>query len=73
MNCVITAENMSGAGTLNEYQLNLLKKINNVAISLMPEFEDRAQAMNAISLDDKVLIQLLYTTQFKRCIRVSAH
>lgn len=58
---------------LNEYQLNLLKRINNVAISLMSEFEDKSEAMNAISLDDKALIQLLYTTQLEHNTRVPAH
>ncbi|MEG3131153.1 DNA-binding protein [Pantoea cypripedii] len=73
MTSVITAETMTGVGNLNEYQLNLLKRINNVALSLMPEFEDKTQAMNAISLDDKALIQLLYTTQLEHNTRVPAH
>ncbi|EBE7823434.1 DNA-binding protein, partial [Salmonella enterica subsp. enterica serovar Javiana] len=30
---------------LTEHQQNLLKRINNLAISLMPEFEDRNQAI----------------------------
>lgn len=56
---------------LNEYQLNLLKRINNLAISLMPEFEDKNQAMNAITLDDGSLMQLLYTVQLEQKTRVN--
>ncbi|HDS4102942.1 TPA: DNA-binding protein [Proteus mirabilis] len=56
---------------LNEYQLNLLKRINNLAISLMPEFEDKNQAMDAITLDDGSLMQLLYTVQLEQKTRVN--
>ncbi|MEX3172846.1 DNA-binding protein [Serratia quinivorans] len=56
---------------LNESQLNLLKRINNLAISLMPEFEDKNQAINAITLDDASLMQLLYTVQLEQKTRVT--
>lgn len=56
---------------LNEYQLNLLKRINNLAISLMPEFGDKNQAINAITLDDGSLMQLLYTVQLEQKTRVN--
>ncbi|MBS0969372.1 MULTISPECIES: helix-turn-helix domain-containing protein [Yersiniaceae] len=61
---------MTHAAKLNEYQLNLLKRINNIALALMPEFEDKAEAMNAVSLDDKTLIQRLYTTMLEQNTRV---
>lgn len=67
-----TAEReINTSATLNEYQLNLLKRINNLAVSLMPEFEDKTQAMNAITLDDALLMQLLYTVQLEQKTRVS--
>lgn len=62
---------INASATLNEYQLNLLKRINNLAVSLMPEFEDKTQAMNAITLDDGLLMQLLYTIQLEQKTRVS--
>ncbi|WP_231600443.1 MULTISPECIES: hypothetical protein [Enterobacteriaceae] len=46
---------------LSEPQQNLLKRINDLAISLMPEFEDRNKAMNALTMDDHSLMQLLCT------------
>ncbi|MGQ3910712.1 hypothetical protein [Enterobacter hormaechei] len=46
---------------LSEPQQNLLKRINDLAISLMPEFEDRNKAMNALNMDDHSLMQLLCT------------
>lgn len=55
---------------LNEYQLNLLKRINNIVLALMPEFEDKSDAMNAVSLDDKTLFQRLYTTMLEQNTRV---
>ncbi|WP_312226998.1 DNA-binding protein [Pseudescherichia sp.] len=56
---------------LSEYQLNLLKRINNLAVSLMPEFEDKNQAVNAMTLDDGSLMQLLYTVQMEQKTRAS--
>lgn len=64
---------LSSSARLNEYQQNLLKRINNIAVSLMTEFEDKNQAMNAITLDDNALIQLLYTTQLEQKTRVPDH
>nr|VXZ81509.1 Uncharacterised protein [Klebsiella pneumoniae] len=67
-----TAEReINTSAKLNEYQLNLLKRINNLAISLMPEFEDKNQAMDAITLDDGSLMQLLYTVQLEQKTRVN--
>lgn len=48
---------------LSEHQQNLLKRINDLAISLMPEFEDRNKAMIALTMDDHSLMQLLCTVQ----------
>ncbi|NMP25437.1 DNA-binding protein [Rahnella sp. SAP-1] len=67
-----TAEReINTSAKLNESQLILLKRINNLAISLMPEFEDKNQAMNAITLDDGSLMQLLYTVQLEQKTRVN--
>ena len=69
-----TAEReINTSAKLNESQLNLLKRINNLAISLMPEFEDKNQAMNAITLDDASLMQLLYTVQLEQKTRVTEY
>jgi len=57
--------------TLTDYQQNLLKRINNIAISLMPEFEDKNQAMKAITMDDGSLMQLLYSVQMEQKTRAS--
>ncbi|WP_285130023.1 hypothetical protein [Leclercia adecarboxylata] len=48
--CVQSKSNASER--LTEYQQNLLKRINNVAVSLMPEFEDKNQAVEALMLDN---------------------
>lgn len=56
---------------LSEHQQNLLRRINNLAVSLMPEFEDKSQALNAITLDDGSLMQLLYTVQMEQKTRAS--
>lgn len=58
---------------LTELQLNLLKRINNIAVSLMPEFEDKTQAMDAITLDDGSLMQLLYSVQMQQKTRASEY
>jgi len=69
-----TAEReINTSAKLNESQLNLLKRINNLAISLMPEFEDKNQAMNAITLDNASLMQLLYTVQLEQKTRVTEY
>nr|WP_318381154.1 DNA-binding protein [uncultured Enterobacter sp.] len=64
---------LNATAKLTEYQLNLLKRINNLAVSLMPEFEDKNQAMDAITLDDGSLMQLLYTVQLEQRTRLSDH
>lgn len=69
-----TAEReINTSAKLNESQLNLMKRINNLAISLMPEFEDKSQAINAITLDDASLMQLLYTVQLEQKTRVTEY
>ena len=60
-------------GNLTDFQLNLLKRINNIALSLMPEFEDKSQAMEAITLDDGSLMQLLYSVQMQQKTRASEY
>lgn len=65
-----TAEKLPDTtGNLTDFQLNLLKRINNIALSLMPEFEDKSQAMEAITLDDGSLMQLLYSVQMQQKTR----
>ncbi|HBY8307951.1 TPA: DNA-binding protein [Klebsiella pneumoniae] len=56
---------------LSEHQQNLLKRINNIAISLMPEFEDKNQASEAVTLDDGSLLQLLCSIQMEQKTRAS--
>ncbi|EPD6202521.1 DNA-binding protein [Enterobacter hormaechei] len=56
---------------LTEPQQNLLKRINNVAVSLMPEFEDKNQALKALTLDDGSLLQLLCSIQMEQKTRAS--
>ncbi|XYQ56057.1 DNA-binding protein [Pectobacterium carotovorum] len=69
-----TAEReINTSAKLNESQLNLLKRINNLAISLMPEFEDKKQAIKAITLDDASLMQLLYTVQLEQKTHVTEY
>lgn len=68
----ITVEReLRSSGKLVEHQQNLLKRINNLAVSLMPEFEDRNQAMNALSMDNHSLMQLLCTIQMDQKTRAS--
>jgi hypothetical protein len=69
-----TAEKLPDTtGNLTDFQLNLLKRINNIALSLMPEFEDKSQAMEAITLDDGSLMQLLYSVQMQQKTRASEY
>lgn len=56
---------------LTELQQNLLKRIKNVAVSLMPEFEDKKQALKALMLDDGSLLQLLCSIQMEQKTRAS--
>ncbi|MBL1929185.1 DNA-binding protein, partial [Klebsiella pneumoniae] len=58
---------------LTDFQRNLLKRINNIALSLMPEFEDKSQAMEAITLDDGSLMQLLYSVQMQQKTHASEY
>ncbi|MFG0647245.1 DNA-binding protein [Leclercia adecarboxylata] len=58
---------------LTEYQQNLLKRINNVAVSLMPEFEDKNQVLEALMLDDGSLLQLLCSIQMEQKTRTSEY
>ncbi|MGG4733548.1 hypothetical protein [Leclercia adecarboxylata] len=67
--CVQSKSNASER--LTEYQQNLLKRINNIAVSLMPEFEDKNQAVEALMLDDGSLLQLLCSIQMKQKTRKS--
>lgn len=70
---ITTGKEMKGVGNLSEHQQFLLKRINNLALSLMPEFEERSQAINAALLDDKSLMQLLFTTSLEHDTRVEEH
>lgn len=56
---------------LTELQQNLLKRIKSVAVSLMPEFEDKKQALKALMLDDGSLLQLLCSIQMEQKTRAS--
>ncbi len=67
--CVQSKSNASER--LTEYQQNLLKRINNVAVSLMPEFEDKNRAVEALMLDDGSLLQLLCSIHMKQQTRTS--
>lgn len=74
MNKHITTElELSATAKLADYQLSLLKRIINVAVSLMPEFEDKNQALDAITLDDGSLMQLLCSIQMEQKTRASEH
>jgi hypothetical protein len=65
--CVQSKSNASER--LTEYQQNLLKRINNVAVSLMPVFEDKNQTLEALTLDDGSLLQLLCSILMKQKTR----
>ncbi|WP_337018683.1 DNA-binding protein [Leclercia sp. AS011] len=58
---------------LTEHQQNLLKRISNVAVSLMPEFEDKNKVLEALTLDDGSLLQLLCSIQMEQKTRSSDH
>lgn len=74
MNKHTTAEReLSATAKLADYQQSLLKRINNIAVSLMPEFEDKTQAMDAVTLDDGALMQLLCSIQMEQKTRASDH
>ncbi|MER5005478.1 DNA-binding protein [Atlantibacter hermannii] len=59
------------ATQLTDYQQVLLKRILNIAVSLMPEFEDKNKAMDAVTLDDGSLLQLLCSIQMEQKTRAS--
>ncbi|VDN00719.1 unnamed protein product, partial [Onchocerca ochengi] len=68
-----TERELSTTAKLADYQQSLLKRINNIAVSLMPEFEDKNQAMDAVTLDDGSLMQLLCSIQMEQKTRASEH
>lgn len=64
------AKSVPGASTEpSEYQQVLLKRINNIAVSLMPEFEDKNKIIDAIPLNDGSLLQLLCSIQMEQKTR----
>jgi len=67
--CVKSKSNASER--LTEYQQKLLKRINDIAVSLMPEFEDKNQTLEALTLDDGSLLQLLCSIQMEQNTRTS--
>ena len=56
-------------GASNEYQHLLLQRFDKLIASLMPEFQDKAQAANALVLNDNELLELLFTTQLEHTTR----
>ncbi len=68
MNTMMTNNKKAASGT-NEYQHLLLLRIDKLVASLMPEFKDKAQAANALVLNDNELLELLYTTQLQQASR----
>jgi len=70
MMSIISDPGLNAVQSLNEFQRNLLQRIHNIALVLMPEFEDKTQAMEAVSLDDKALMQRLYVTLLEQNVRV---
>lgn len=68
-----TERELSTTAKLADYQQSLLKRINNIAVSLMPEFEDKNRAMDAVTLDDGSLMQLLCSIQMEQKTRASEH
>ena len=69
MNTMIT-NNRKAASCANEYQHLLLLRINKLVASLLPEFNDKTQAANALVLNDNELLELLYTTQLQQATRI---
>lgn len=67
--CVQSKSNASEK--LTKYQQNLLNRINDVVVSLMPEFEDKNQALEALMLEDGSLLQLLCFIQMEQKTRTS--
>ena len=50
--CTKIGQELNATAKLTGYQKIILKRINDIAVSLMPEFEDKKQAMDAVTLDD---------------------
>ncbi|RAX14120.1 DNA-binding protein [Photorhabdus bodei] len=71
MNTILT-NHSKNADTLNEYQSLLQRRFDKLLTSLMPEFKEKAQAINALVLSDSELLELLYTTQLEHKVRTPA-
>jgi len=66
-----TGRELNAIAKLTDYQQIILKRVNNIAVSLMPMFEDKKQAMDAVTLDDGSLMQLLCSIQTEQKTRAS--
>lgn len=66
-----TGRELNAIAKLTDYQQIILKRVNNIAVSLMPMFEDKKQAMDAVTLDDGSLMQLLCSIQMEQKTRAS--
>ena len=71
--CTKIGQELNATAKLTGYQKIILKRINDIAVSLMPEFEDKKQAMDAVTLDDDSLMQLLCSIQIEQKTRASNH
>jgi len=71
--CTKIGQELNATAKLTGYQKIILKRINDIAVSLMPVFEDKKQAMDAVTLDDDSLMQLLCSIQIEQKTRASNH
>lgn len=71
--CTKIGQELNATAKLTGYQKIILKRINDIAVSLMPAFEDKKQAMDAVTLDDDSLMQLLCSIQIEQKTRASNH
>lgn len=71
--CTKIGQELNATAKLTGYQKTILKRINDIAVSLMPAFEDKKQAMDAVTLDDDSLMQLLCSIQIEQKTRASNH
>lgn len=71
--CTKIGQELNATAKLTGYQKIILKRINDIAVSLMPAFEDKKQAMDAVTLDDGSLMQLLCSIQIEQKTRASNH
>lgn len=55
---------------LSEHQLLLLRRIQNIALCILFEFEGRHQLRDALMLDDDALMKWLYTAHMAKMVRV---